>query len=106
MDEAQETPLKNVQEIREILKQCRDLLAAKFGVKRIGIFGSYVRHEQGKESDIDILVEFKEGCKTFDNYMDLKEFLEKLLGLKVDLVIKSAIKPALKEVILKEVVYV
>lgn len=51
-------------------------------------------------------MEFEQGKKTFDNYMDLKFYLEDLLGVEVDLVIKSAIKPKLKEYILKEVVYV
>ncbi len=77
----------------------------KFGVKKIGLFGSYVRGEQQKRSDIDILVEFEKGKKTFDNYMDLKFFLEDLFDCKVDLVIKEAIKPRLKPYILESVQY-
>ncbi|MFO7946258.1 MAG: nucleotidyltransferase domain-containing protein [Armatimonadota bacterium] len=65
-----------------------------------------VREEQEGGSDIDILVEFKEGYKTFDNYMDLKFYLEELLDLRVDLVSKTALKPRLRPYILKEVVYV
>ena len=57
-------------------------------------------------SDIDILVDFEKKGKTFDNYMELKYFLEELLGLKVDLVMKGALKEKLKDVILKEVIYV
>ncbi len=76
-----------------------------YGVKRIGLFGSYMRNEQTPGSDIDVLVEFEHGKKTFDNYMDLKFFLEELFDCKVDLVVKEAIKPALKESILGSVHY-
>lgn len=77
----------------------------KYGVKRIGVFGSYVRGEQKKKSDIDTLVEFKKGEKTFDNYMGLTIFLEDLFNCKVDLVIAENIKPLLKPYIQKEVEY-
>ena len=61
---------KKLEENMEKIKQ--------YGVKRMGLFGSYAKDEQKKESDIDILVEFEEGKKNFDNYMDLKFFLEEL----------------------------
>lgn len=77
----------------------------KYGVKRIGVFGSYVRNEQKSESDVDILVEFEKGKKTFDNYMDLKFFLEELFKRKVDLVVIEAIKSDLKPYILGSVKY-
>ena len=77
----------------------------KYGVKRIGLFGSYVRGEEKEKSDIDILVEFEKGKKTFDNYIGLVLFLEDLFGCKVDLVIRENIKTLLKPYILKEVVY-
>jgi hypothetical protein len=67
-----------------------------FGVKKIGLFGSFARGEQTNTSDIDIMVEFYQDQKTFDNYMDLKFYLEDLFGRKVDLVIAEAIKPDLK----------
>jgi len=67
-----------------------------YGVKRIGIFGSFARGEYTKISDIDILVEFHQDKKTFVNYMDLKFFLEDLFKRKVDLVIAVAVKPDLK----------
>lgn len=76
-----------------------------YGVERIGVFGSYVRGEQRDGSDVDILVEFERGKKTFDNYMDLKFFLEDLLSCGVDLVISEAIKPRLKPYILGSVAY-
>lgn len=76
-----------------------------YGVKRIGLFGSFVRNEQKRKSDVDILVEFEAQKITFDNYMHLKFFLEDLLGHKVDLVICDDLKPQLKPYILKEVEY-
>jgi predicted nucleotidyltransferase len=76
-----------------------------YGVKRIGLFGSLTRGEQTPESDLDILVEFERDQKTFDNYMDLKIFLEELFACNVDLVVKEALKPALKESILESVKY-
>lgn len=77
----------------------------KYGVKKLGLFGSFVRNKQRKKSDIDLTVEFEKGKKTFDNYMELKFFLEKLFKRKVDLVIVSAIKPELKQYILGSVKY-
>ncbi len=98
--------MKTLEEIKSILKKHSRELKEKFGIKELGIFGSYVREEQRESSDVDILVEFKEGYKTFDNYMDLKFYLEELLNVKVDLISKTALKPRVKPYILKEVVYV
>ena len=77
----------------------------KYGVKRIGLFGSYIRNEQKPASDVDILVEFEKDKITFDNYMDLKFFLEDLFKCKVDLVMQDVIKPDLKPYILGSVKY-
>jgi predicted nucleotidyltransferase len=74
-----------------------------FGVRRLGLFGSAARGEATEGSDLDFLVDLE--IKTFDNYMDLKEFLEELFSCKVDLVMKDALKPRLREPILKETVY-
>jgi len=74
-----------------------------FGVKTIGLFGSEARETAKSSSDIDILVEFDRS--TFDNYMGLKFFLEDLFGKKVDLVLRDALKPALRTTVLDEVVY-
>jgi len=69
----------------------------KYGVKNIALFGSYVKDRANKNSDIDILVEFEKNKKNFDNYMDLKFFLEDNLNHKVDLVINENVKEELKE---------
>lgn len=76
-----------------------------YGVKRIGVFGSFSKSTYSNKSDIDILVEFNRGEKVFDNYMELKFYLEKLFHRKVDLVIREALKPGIRRQILKEVVY-
>ena len=79
-------------------------IRAEFGVARLGLFGSRVRGEAIPGSDLDVLVEFAD--PTFRNYMGLKRFLERLIGVPVDLVSVAALKPALGEHILREVRYV
>ncbi|MCG2712473.1 MAG: nucleotidyltransferase family protein [Candidatus Omnitrophica bacterium] len=92
---------------KEIVKAIRDNTAVikNYGVKRLGVFGSYARSDENKKSDVDILVEFKKGQKLFDNYMELKFFLEKLFHRKVDLVIKDALKPEIRPYVINEVEY-
>lgn len=97
--------MKTFEEVRKILLEHKEEITEKYKVKKIGLFGSYVRGEQKEESDVDVLVEFEEGYKTFDNYMDLKFFLESLFSASVDLLIESAIKPRLKPYIFDEVQY-
>ena len=97
--------MKRVDEIKETLKKHKGELRQRFRVKEIGVFGSYVKGEQKKKSDIDILVEFEEPIGLFA-FMDLEENLSTLLGTKVDLVSKKALKPRIGEHILKEVVYI
>ena len=77
-----------------------------FGVRSLGLFGSFVRGEQRHGSDIDLLVEFEEGKKTFDNFMNLSFFLEDLLNSRIELVTTESISPYIKPHILKEVEYV
>ncbi|ANE40831.1 nucleotidyltransferase [Fervidobacterium ngatamarikiense] len=98
--------MKRQEDILKILTEQKQYLVQNFGVEEIALFGPYARGEENEESDIDILIQFKEGYKTFDNYMELKFYLEELFGKTVDLVIKSAIKPRLKPYILEEAKYV
>ena len=86
------------------IREKQSELAMRFTVQRIGVFGSYARGDAGPDSDVDILVDLKE--PTFDNYMDLKFYLEEILNHPVDLVIHDTIKPRLKPIIEQEVVYV
>lgn len=95
-----------IDDIKKKLEEQSIDLQKTFYVQKIGIFGSCVQNKQTKKSDIDVLVEFEKGHKDFFNYMKLKHHLEGILGRKVDLVIKEAVKPRLKEKIFNEVIYV
>jgi len=99
--------VKSVEEVKAILKEHKAEVVQKYRVREIGIFGSFVRGEQKRRSDIDILVEF--GPRNIPGLLKLIEmemYFEKLLRKKVDVVIKSGIRPELKKGILKEVVYI
>ena len=95
--------MKSLKNIEKILKEYKTSLKKEFKVKKIGIFGSYVRGEESKESDVDILVEFYEPVGW--EFFDLKEFLEEILDKKVDLVTVKSLKPQLKDKILKEAIF-
>lgn len=86
--------------ILEILEKNKEVLK-KYGVKRIGLFGSFVRGEQKKNSDIDFLVEFEN--PNFDDFMDLVFYLEDLFGRKVELIANGSISPYIQPYIEKEV---
>jgi predicted nucleotidyltransferase len=93
------------QEIIKIIKNKKPEMESRYGVLRLGLFGSYVRESQKKKSDIDILVSFNRDIDLFD-FLDLREFLERQLQAKVDLVMETALKPAIGKRILSEVEYV
>lgn len=95
--------IRNREEILRILEENRDIIRS-YGVKRLGLFGSCARGECNEISDLDFVVEFEK--KSFDAYMDLKAFLEKLFGGKVDLVMANTVKPRLRRAILEEAVHV
>jgi len=98
---------KSYDKIKRILKEHESELREKYGIKEIGIFGSYMRGEQKKGSDIDILVEFYPDAEMdLITFVELEEHLSDLLGIQVDLVMKSALKPRIGKHILKEVVYI
>lgn len=91
--------------ITKIINQHRDLLRNNYKVKNIGFFGSVANKTNKESSDIDILVEFITPIGFF-KFIDLEETLSRILGKKVDLVTKKALKPAIKEEILQQTVYV
>jgi hypothetical protein len=92
--------LENIlQTLRRHLPQLRE----RYGVKSLWVFGSYVRGEQERNSDLDILVEFEKAPSLFQ-FIRLEDELRNLLGVEVDLVMKSALKPRIGERILSEVV--
>jgi len=95
----------NKREIINTIRSNKPEMEALYGVQRLGLFGSYVKGKQRKKSDIDILVTFSRDIDLFD-FLDLREFLESRLDAKVDLVMESALKPAIGKRILAEVEYV
>jgi len=87
-----------------ILRQMLSELRKHFGVKRIGAFGSFVHGEEGARSDIDMLAEFVRVPTLFE-FLHLQRHLSRIAGRKVDLVVKSALKPAIGKRILEETIY-
>jgi predicted nucleotidyltransferase len=98
--------MKTLKEITATLETLKPTLSERFGVETIGVFGSYTRGEQTQKSDIDILVTFSKDAQVgFFKFLELEEFLTKKLGVKVDLVTKNALKPFIKDRVLRETVY-
>ncbi|HTW91298.1 MAG TPA: nucleotidyltransferase family protein [bacterium] len=93
--------MKTRTEIEQALREALPLLTSRYHVKRLGLFGSYVRGEQTDESDVDILVEFSAPIGW--EIVDIKEHLERVLGMRVDLVTVPALKPQYRERVLSEV---
>jgi predicted nucleotidyltransferase len=87
----------------DVLKSHEREMKKRFGIKRIGLFGSFARGEQKDASDVDILVEFEE--PTFDNFMNLAFFLEDLFSRRVELVTPDSLSPYIAPYVEKEVVW-
>jgi predicted nucleotidyltransferase len=90
--------LKVLRENKNTISNC--------GIKRIGLFGSYVKNEQKSGSDIDFLVEFDKGKKNYRNFLGISELMEKLFDKKVDIVTDESLSPYIGPYIRKEVEYV
>ncbi len=97
--------MKTLEEIKRELIKLKPYLYEKYKVKEIGIFGSYVKDKQKKRSDLDILVDFEETIDLF-TFVEMQYFISKKLKVKVDLVMRSALKPYIGKIILQEVVYI
>jgi len=101
--------MREIDRIMKVLKDHKEELKRDFSVKKIGVFGSYTREEQTPESDIDIYVEFDIKNLTFDKYLELIDYLEKLLGRKIDLITKYGVEtiriPYIKEEIKRSLIY-
>ena len=95
--------MRDLEEIKKKLERLKPSLEEKFKVKTMGIFGSYVREEEKEKGDLDILVEFEEPVSLL-KFVELENYLSDSIGVKVDLVMKSALKPRIGKHILKEVV--
>ena len=97
--------MSDIEELKKILRDHKHRLEDEYGVKEIGVFGSYSKNMETKSSDIDILIEFKKGVDLL-TFVNLKNYLSDLLEINVDLVMKKALKPKIGERILKEVLYI
>lgn len=98
------TSVQTKKDILSIIKKNQDKIRT-FGVKKIGLFGSFVRGEQDINSDVDLLVEFEQGKKTFDNFILLSLLLEEILKRHVELVTTESLSPYIRPYITKEVEY-
>ncbi len=96
--------MKSISEIDNTLSSIKPILAKRFFVDKIGYFGSYARNEQSASSDLDILVSLNRPLGW--EYFELQEFLEKELGLKVDLVTEKALRAQFKDSILAQVKFI
>lgn len=91
--------------IIKILKEHKEDIKKKYHVKEIGLFGSYVRGEEKESSDIDILIDFTPDARiSLLDFIELEDYLSELLGIKVDLVDKQALKPRIGRHILSELI--
>jgi predicted nucleotidyltransferase len=98
--------MKTYEDVKNILAEYKDELRQIYGIKEIGIFGSYIRNEQEETSDVDILVEFSEEARiTLLDFIHIENYLSDLLGVKVDLVERNTLKPRIGKHILREVSY-
>lgn len=93
----------NLGAIRAILREKLSEIRTRYRVKSLGVFGSYVRGEQTPSSDLDILVDY-EVAPTFFQFIELEDYLTELVGVKVDLVMKKALKPRIGERVIAELV--
>jgi uncharacterized protein len=96
------TKVHSKQDIFDAIYESKDIIST-FGVKSIGLFGSFVRNSATETSDVDLLVDFKPNKKSFDNFMDLAFFLEDLFGRKVEIITPQSLSKHIGPHILKEV---
>ena len=95
--------MKNIKKIREVIKQHRDILAERYGVAIVGIFGSYVRGEQEERSDIDLLADILRPISLLE-MVGAELYLSEVLEIKVDLVPKHSVREELRDSIFEEAV--
>ena len=98
--------MESTEAVLKKLKSCMPVLTGKYNVKRVGVFGSYVRNEQKVNSDLDILVDFEPEARFgLLKFIEMENYLSDATGLKVDLVMKEGLKPRIGKKILDEVEY-
>lgn len=97
--------MKTLEEIKDVIQRHKGEFRERFGLKKIGIFGSYIRGEQKEDSDVDILIELEKPI-SFVKFIKFENVLSNLLGLRIELVTTKALKPHIGKRILGEVKYV
>ena len=97
--------MKTLDQIKTIIRQHRDVLAERYGIAVVGIFGSYVRDEQGQQSDIDLLADILRPISLLE-LVGAELYLNEILGVRVDLVPKRDVREELREIILREAISV
>ena len=97
--------MKTLNEVKTIIRKHRDVLAERYGIAVVGIFGSYVRDEQGQHSDIDLLADILRPISLLE-LVGAELYLNEVLGVKVDLVPKRDVREELRETILREAIAV
>ena len=98
--------ISSLGEIVSYLRDNKAFLHEKFGVTRIGVFGSFAQGGQTVRSDIDLLVEFEKSKKSIHTFLQLRRLLEKELSREVDLGIEHSLKPIVRENIKGKIIYV
>ena len=98
--------ISSMEEIVAYLRNNKSFLYEKFGVTRMGIFGSFTREEQTSSSDIDMIVEMEGSRKNIHSFLQMKRFLEKELSRKIDMGFEHSLKPIVKEKIKGQAIYV
>ena len=95
-----------LEDVIKKLQQKRSYLTNMFGVTRIGIFGSFAQDRQTISSDIDMVVEIEKSKKNIHSFLQLKRFMEKELGRKIDLGFEHSLKPIVRDRIKEKIIYV
>ncbi len=98
--------VRNSNDIIVFLQTHKDEMEERFGVVRVGLFGSYARGEAREDSDIDIAIELKPEKKSLSNFFGVRRYLEEQFGKTVDLGIESTLKPLVREMVAKEIIHV
>jgi predicted nucleotidyltransferase len=96
--------LESLESIKKLIGENRGVLEKKYKIRSIGVFGSYARKEACQTSDLDLLVDFTDPPDLIE-FIRMENYLGRLLGRKIDLVSKNALKPLIREEILRETVY-
>ncbi len=97
--------MKDLEEIKQILRQSKPFLKDNYRITEVGIFGSYAHGKETESSDVDVIFDYQKP-PTLIMLVELKEYLSSLIDMKVDVVTKKGLKSRIKEKVLSEVIYV